>query len=230
MPRTPLSGVNVYSQQAAEAFGKVDENHDRKLSFDEFSKLQPKSMSVDDQRSVFSEIDRDGSGTIEMGEYVRWSLLNSIRQAHVRAVDLFKAWDADGSHKIDKVEFRKALKSLGFVDCRKADADLVFDDLAKGEVTLDLKSLSRFVSGDLVVRNKTGLRETAAQKQGAALSLHFHIAEGNDAPPIREQLAAVLATNLQKVSTLFAHWDEDGSGTIDAREFRMGLRAVGERL
>ena len=131
MPRTPLEEVNALSSRAATAFGKVDMNHDRKLSFQEFQSLQG-SSDVQEVRRLFEDIDRDGSGTIEMGEYVRWSLLNAIRHAHVRAVDLFKAWDADGSHKIDRREWWKALKGLGF-DCRRADADLVFESFAKGK-------------------------------------------------------------------------------------------------
>ena len=43
-------------------------------------------------------------------------------------VDLFKQWDEDRSGTVDKKEFCKAVRSLGF-KVEKRDADAVFDSL-----------------------------------------------------------------------------------------------------
>ena len=45
-----------------------------------------------------------------------------------RVVDLFKAWDDDRSGTVDKKEFFKAVRSLGF-DVSQEDTDAVFDSL-----------------------------------------------------------------------------------------------------
>ena len=43
-----------------------------------------------------------------------------------RVIDLFRAWDADNSGRIDKFEFRKAVRTLGFEEAQE-DVDAVFD-------------------------------------------------------------------------------------------------------
>merc|ERR1719424_932438 len=45
-----------------------------------------------------------------------------------RVVDLFRAWDEDRSGTVDKGEFHKAVRALGF-DMEKEHTDAVFDSL-----------------------------------------------------------------------------------------------------
>ena len=63
MPRGPLSDLNSFSQQAAVAFDKVDANHDRKLSYDEFARMHSDSLDASELQACFDEIDADKSGT-----------------------------------------------------------------------------------------------------------------------------------------------------------------------
>ena len=53
-------------------------------------------------------------------------LARSIKKNAVRAVDLFKEWDEDGSGGIDKSEFFRAIRALDFA-VERADTDAVFD-------------------------------------------------------------------------------------------------------
>ena len=223
-----LTELSRASSRAAEAFAGADGDRNRKLTFDEFKGMHDDTTDPEALQQWFEQIDSDGSGTIDMAEYIRASLLGAIHEAHVRAVDLFKAWDADGSHRIDRREFYRGLRGLGF-DCRKDDVDLLFSELSKGQGEISLKDLTSFISGELVERSKSRLRESASQEAGAAISMHFQVDESSNAPPVRDQIAATLSANLQKVSTLFRNWDVDQSGTIDRKEFRMGMRALGVR-
>merc|ERR1719424_2784384 len=45
-----------------------------------------------------------------------------------RVVDLFRAWDEDRSGTVDKGEFHKAVRALGF-DVEREHTDAVFDSL-----------------------------------------------------------------------------------------------------
>ena len=62
----------------------------------------------------FTQLDADGSGKVDLHEYVRWSLREALTRSSTRVIDLFKQWDDDGSGEISKKEFRKAIKSMGF--------------------------------------------------------------------------------------------------------------------
>jgi Ca2+-binding EF-hand superfamily protein len=75
-----------------------------------------------------AELDKDGSGQIDMAEYIIWSLKDALARSSQRVVDLFRAWDEDRSGTIDKKEFFKAVRALGF-DVEEKDANLVFDAL-----------------------------------------------------------------------------------------------------
>ena len=44
---------------------------------------------------------------------------------------------------------------------------------------------------------------------------------------MQDRLRAALRSNISRVATLFADWDDDGSGLISRREFRMVLPALG---
>ena len=44
----------------------------------------------------------------------------------VRVIDLFRDWDDDGNGKVDKKEFRKAMKALG-LDVPRKEVDRLFD-------------------------------------------------------------------------------------------------------
>ena len=40
-----------------------------------------------------------------MAEYLQWSLKDALLRSSSRVVDLFRAWDEDGSGSVDKKEF-----------------------------------------------------------------------------------------------------------------------------
>lgn len=65
----------------------------------------------------------------------------------------------------------------------------------------------------------------AAQKAGAAFG--GGKIEASSASDFQSQLQYVIAHDMKKVIDVFRDWDEDGSGTIDKKEFRKAVKALG---
>ena len=63
-----------------------------------------------------------------MAEYLLWSLKDALARSAQRVVDLFRAWDEDRSGTVDKDEFHKAVRALGF-EVEREDTDAVFESL-----------------------------------------------------------------------------------------------------
>ena len=112
----------------------------------------PQSM----RRALFDTIDKDGSGKIDLNEYIQWALRESLTKARGKVIDLFRAWDADGSGFIDFSEFSTVLYALGF-RCSKRDARNVFDFFDKdGGGEIEYKELNRGLRDGVVARNVKG--------------------------------------------------------------------------
>ena len=122
-------------QNVAE-FDMADQNQDRKLSFVEFCALvrerEVGEHSDEELRARFDALDTNGSGMIDADEYVRFALRDAMQRSATRVVDLFRQWDEDRSGEVDRREFRRAIKALGFdFIATDAEIDLVFDELDK---------------------------------------------------------------------------------------------------
>jgi hypothetical protein len=57
-----------------------------------------------------------------------WSLKDALLRSSSRVETLFKAWDKDQSGTLDKTEFYRAVRALGFA-VEQADSDALFDTL-----------------------------------------------------------------------------------------------------
>ena len=105
-------------RRQAQDYEANDVDQDGKLDFDEFCALvrdrEAGEFTEEELRARFEALDADGSGKVDMSEYLRWSLREALTRSSTRVIDLFKQWDDDGSGEISKKEFRKAIKSMGF--------------------------------------------------------------------------------------------------------------------
>ena len=225
---------DVGMRQNAIGFAVADADADNKLDFDEFCALvrdrEDGEHTEAELRARFEYLDGDHSGKVDMHEYLRFALRDALSRSAARVIEIFQEWDEDGSGHIDKREFRRAIRSLGFEQQADADIDLVFEEFdADGSGTLEYAELNkklRQFSG-LEAVNKHALRRVAGGRMGAALSTRVKLDHSANAPPIAHQLRDILAKESVRVVDLFRDWDEDGNGLIDKNEFRRAMPLIG---
>ena len=154
----------------------------------------------------------------------------------VRVIDLFRDWDDDENGRVDKKEFRKAMKALG-LDVPRKEVDGLFDTFdpdgggsieygelnkaLKRKVALDPSMQAGAVKIELKAKNKSaktlpGLSSPRPRGEvGAALSANVQIDPDGD---VQEQLRDILIDNAVRVIDLFRDWDDDGDGKVRKKE------------
>ena len=119
-------------RQNAEEYDAADKDADNKLDFTEFCAMvrqrEVGEFTEEELRARFVALDSDGSGKVDMGEYLQFSLRDALARSSDRVIDLFKKWDEDKSGVIDKKEFCQAMNALGF-SIPPAECAKVFDQL-----------------------------------------------------------------------------------------------------
>ena len=236
-------------QNAAER-DAADADNDGKLDFAEFCKFvrerEEGEFTDAGAAEAFRLLDEDGSGKIDMAEYLLWSLKDALARSASRVVDLFRLWDEDRSGTVDKAEFHKAVRALGF-DVEREDTDAVFESLDDDNSgKLEYKELA------LMLRKGTGSeaakanlkRVTHAERGRGAkitaknLNVNYQGAKVAMLPPtvtldassgiaLQEQLVDILSEHGVKLIDLFREWDEDGNGALDKKEVRRAVAALG---
>eukprot|EP00966_Prymnesium_polylepis_P193760 4490929-Prymnesium_polylepis.1 len=81
-------------RQNAMEYQTHDADQDNKLDFDEFCALV-REREVGDHsdealRQRFEALDRDGSGKVDLNEYVLWALRDALTRSSSRVIDLFR--------------------------------------------------------------------------------------------------------------------------------------------
>jgi len=161
---------------------------------------------------------------------------------------LFRMWDEDKSGTIDKKEFGKAVRALGF-DVDEADTDAVFDSLDDDKSgSLEYAELNEMLrKGVGSEGTKTNLKRMAGKQadrgRGAKVTRknidsNYVSARAPALPPaakldassgesIQTQLANLLQQHSTKLIDLFREWDDDGNGALDKKEMRRAIAALG---
>ena len=77
----------------------ADGDQDGKLDFGEFCNLvrsrEEGEFTEEELKTRFEQLDDDGSGQVDMAEYLQFSLRDALARSTERVVDLFKKWDED---------------------------------------------------------------------------------------------------------------------------------------
>eukprot|EP00966_Prymnesium_polylepis_P146983 3394712-Prymnesium_polylepis.1 len=126
-----------------------DADQDNKLDFDEFCALvrerEVGDHTDEDLQERFKALDSDGSGKVDLNEYVIFALRDALSRSASRVIDLFRQWDEDESGSVDKKEFRHAVQSMGFdFLATNEEIDMVFDSLdADGSGSLEYKEINK---------------------------------------------------------------------------------------
>ena len=135
----------------AQDYEAADVDQDNKLDFGEFCAMvrgrEEGTFTDEELQERFNKLDADGSGKVDMSEYLSWSLREALKRSSTRVVDLFRQWDEDGSGTIDKKEFRRAIMALGFDFFDDiSEIDKVFEELdADGSGSLEYKELNKML-------------------------------------------------------------------------------------
>ena len=202
----------------------ADADNDGKLDFTEFCQFvrdrEEGEFTEEELRKRFNALDEDGSGKVDMAEYLLWSLKEALSRSAQRVVDLFRAWDEDKSGTVDKEEFHKAVRALGF-DVSEDDTGAVFDSLDDDKSgVLEYKELAEMLrkgAGSEKVKTnlKRGAGQAADRSRGAKLTakninVNYQASRVAALPPmaklevsddksIQQQLAEILHENNVKL-------------------------------
>ena len=237
-------------RHAAADYQAHDADGDHKLDFNEFCALvrdrESGEFTDEELKARFEQLDADGSGQVDLHEYVRYSLRDALQRSSSRVMDLFKQWDNDGSGEIDKREFRRAIRAMGFnFFADDSEIDMVFDDFDLDKSgSVDYKELNKQLrvgagsaldpllqpgaAGEIGTKssNKHKLRRKDPNQMKSSKLSNVAIDLDSD-KSVQEQLRDILTANAVRVIDLFREWDDDGNGVISKKEFRTALNAMG---
>ena len=101
----------------AEDRDAADKDNDGKLVFKEFCQFirdrEEGEHTEEELLARFQALDSDGSGKVDMSEYIRFSLRDALQRSATRVIDLFRDWDADANGPISRKDFQSALAAHG---------------------------------------------------------------------------------------------------------------------
>ena len=227
----------------------TDDDVGKKLSLKDFTKLVQEREGYSDEHcaKIFTAFDSDNSGTVDMCEYLEYSLIEALNHTQDRVTDLFKSWDEDNSGSISEDEFALAIASLEF-DVPKKVCKAVFRKFDKDKggslAYKELKELLDKNKGDDATRANlmAGPEQKDTSRTGKLeaknVNTNFVCARVHALPPmtkiesqsgvsVEEQLAMLLSLHHKTIIDLFRDWDVDGNGGVDKREFRKAMKSLG---
>ena len=224
-----------------------DLDGDEKLSYDEFSNLiREREIGVHSEVVLeyrFHELDPGDTGFVHVADYILYSLQDALVRSGLRSLDVFMAFDEDGSGEVSVGEFRKTLRAWGF-KVSKAELDAAFAKLdfvdQSGNISyLELHRMLRrrpALPGDKKQREiAIASRQPREYRRGTELEGKLELEAASleaveDAQQLKEQLRDLLSRHVTRMMDLLRTWDEDNSGTIDKTEWRQALRSLGVKL
>ena len=204
---TAPSKVRAASADSASAAAFKDE--DSELDLDGFRQLvrarEPGNKQTDAELAKrFTELDADGSGTVDVHEYEGGLILDALGKK-TDPFKLFQEADVDGNHTIDRGEFTAALRALGLVDAAVSDASIsiVFDALDDdGSGEIDWKELKLKLAPNAIGARKPILGKLCAGRRSKSLGSLTRLSATSDLT-VQQQLTELLRKNMSRVIDLF---------------------------
>ena len=235
-------------------FDEADDNPNRCHDLAEFSafvRSREEGEHTDEElQKRFAALETSLDSSLEMREFLTWSLREALTRSSQRVVDLFKQWDEDNSGSVDRREFHRAIRALGF-DVTQAESDDVFDSLdenGSGKVEYkELHAMLRASSGSEgtkanLARGASRISQGDYSKMGKLtaknVNQNYRSARVSVLPPtvkielrqdvsMQEQIVEILKQNSIKLVSLFNEWDDDANGALSKKELRQGIAALG---
>jgi len=224
------SQITQQMQKHSTFFHEADGDGDQQLSFSEFVDALPSHLRqtrpLAELKDWFRLVDADGSGTISLQEWFAWSLSATSATTGAGVVNIFQAYDADRSGRLDKVEFRRACESVGFGE----HANTLFAELPlnkDGSVNY-LKTVDQLTSGLSSSSTMKSFLATMAWKPTAdpAGGTAMWSLAADDPETLRAELCKLLTWHGVSMTELFETVDASGDRSVSADEFVGGLMRV----
>jgi len=223
----------VMEFDALDTSGGETDGGDGKLDFREFSRLiREREMGIHTEYALserFAILDADGSGELDLAEFITFALRDAFLRSAANLEDLFSDWDKDGDGTVDPAEFRKVVRHYGFT-ADDSLIDVVFNNL-------DLTKQGVLVMRDLAERLQLEVRERkrplhqlrclAWREQAKVETIDAAALQLDPSAPVGDQIMAVLRAQSARVMDLFRSWDTDGDGLISKQEFRQCISVLG---
>ena len=202
------------------------------IDFRSFSRMiREREVGIHSEEALlerFSEIDTDGSGMIDVTEFINFALRDALMRSAANLSDLLADWDNDGNGTLDKAEFRDAVRHYGF-EADDALIDAVFDGLDSmrngflrledltNALRLELQGKKRPLQGLRV------LRQLDAREKATVCGVLDASADAS----LGSQVRALLQSQGARAMEIFRGWDTSGDGLLDKSEFCQALKALG---
>jgi len=221
----------------------MDFDRNRKLDFGEFSKLvREREMAINSEDALqarFHELDKDGTGLIEMPEMIKFALRDALSRSAVPMATLLSSFDGDGNGQVDRDEFRRAVRQLGF-RAANIEIDEVFNEFdLSGDGLLEPYEFEKRMADMTTSQNSLGLAQNALRdlswRQGAVKSTDLSIGLQNSGSAMDEARVAdmrrglidFLQANMRRVMDIFRTMDTNGDGLLTKKELRTALSKIG---
>ena len=178
--------------------------------------------------------DRDGSGTLDVDELKEALVQLGMNVSDRNVAKIARAWDADGSGKLDLLEFTDLVRTLQtFMKYDKdgsGDIDLeeIRPALRRLGIPADTKITNAILNWyDNDESGKIELHEFAVLVRDASVFASYDADHSGalDIHELRPALAKLgLAASEQEVHQIIKAWDDNGNGTINLLEFAEIIR------
>jgi len=188
----------------------------------------------------FSDLTKAGrKDGVSDQQRMRDALRSTLVEGRHRLESVFEAWDQNGNGSVDRMEFRHAMRALGFrasaCDATEEQVDGWIDELFRefdddGGGTVNYRELEKKLAKikGAAVEQRYVVRSKSGGRIGAALGTSVRLDRASGKPVavlLSEELAKGSA--LVRVMDLFRDWDENGDGYISKVEFFQALVALG---
>jgi len=155
-----------------------------------------------------------------------------MRRNLLRVRDVFHQFDDDGNGKIDRREFSKALRELGFEGLEEGVNALFKSIDVDGSKAIDYREFhallehSHMAHPHIAPLSRKTMNARTHRKESANMMQGLRLDATSEAE-VPDQIRMWMQRNLLRVRDVFQQLDDDGNGKVDRQEFRKALSELG---